>query len=132
MDEKLELDEIKRFLSKREEILAVPTKGGDFATIRGDEITDLKVHENGSLIAMTNFGEYFIIPSYNNVDETMEYSPFPDFLKRISEHDLANITQVSDVDYENKRITFIGGGQKSISEEYWIDFINSYEKRLLH
>ncbi|MNP66495.1 hypothetical protein D3C76_1622110 [compost metagenome] len=61
-----------------------------------------------------------------------EYSPFPDFLKRISEHDLANIHQVSDVDYENKRITFIGGGQKSVDEKYWMDFIDSYEKRLLH
>ncbi|AIQ68444.1 hypothetical protein [Paenibacillus graminis] len=92
-------------------------------------VIDLKVHENGSLIAMTNFGDYFIIPSYNNLDEATEYSPFPDFLKRISEHDLANLYQISDVDYENKRIIFIGGSQKSVGEEYWTDFINSYEQQ---
>ncbi|MEK8215517.1 hypothetical protein [Paenibacillus sp. FSL L8-0463] len=132
MDEKLELDEIKRFLSKREEILAVPTKGGDFATIRGDEIIDLKVHENGALIAMTNFGDHFIIPSYNNLDEATEYSPFPDFLKRISEHDLVNINRISDVDYENKRIIFIDGDQKIVDEKYWDEFIKKYEARLLH
>lgn len=132
MDEKQKLLEAKTLLRERDEHIAVSTKGGDFVTIKGADITDFKVHKNGAIIAVTEQDEYYIIPSYTDAEEAMESMPFADLLQQISDDSSVNIHQIGDVDYKAKRITFIDGDQKTVDDKYWDKFIIRYEARILH
>lgn len=130
-DQEQVLLHMKAMLRAQEDHIAIPIEGGETTEIKGEEITDLKVHDNGALIAITDKGRYYLIPTYDGPDEMFEDIPFADQLQRISEGVMANVNNVTDVDYSKRILTFANGHQQPVDDLYWEEFLKAYKGRLL-
>ncbi|MNB67216.1 hypothetical protein D3C81_683150 [compost metagenome] len=122
-------EHVKHWYRRQSEITVIPTTGGgEFITIKGQSIQDIKTGWNDALVAITPDGEYYLLAEDRGNDLVLEHMLSQPFFQRISDSSIVNIKRIISVDIENRTV-FFKDDSKIVEDEYWSDFIQKYENR---